>query len=124
MNVCYDRVEYSLPLLVVSGKGPALQLLGRNWLEKMELNWPIIICCNMLDDVGSNLKTVNFFLQRFGCCTMLYSFGCVHATPFSLVYNSLEILKLAKADNKIRKLRGVIGFFGFGVHFGLRIFRS
>ena len=40
VNVCYDGVEYSLTLLVVGGKGPAL--LGRNWLEKIKLNWPII----------------------------------------------------------------------------------
>ena len=33
MNVCYDGIEYSLPLLVVGGKGPTL--LGRNWLEKI-----------------------------------------------------------------------------------------
>ena len=26
----------------------------------------VAICCNMLDDVGSNLKTVKFFLQHFG----------------------------------------------------------
>ena len=36
VNVCCDGVEYSLPLLVVGGKGPAL--LGRNWLEKIKLN--------------------------------------------------------------------------------------
>ena len=41
VNVCYDGIEYSLPLLVVGGKGPAL-LAGRNWLEKIKLNWPII----------------------------------------------------------------------------------
>jgi len=40
VNVCYEGVEYSLPLLVVGGKGPSL--LGRNWLEKIKLNWPII----------------------------------------------------------------------------------
>ena len=40
MNVCYDGVEYSVPLLVVGSKGPTL--LGRNWLEKIKLNWPII----------------------------------------------------------------------------------
>ena len=34
----------------------------------------------MVDDVGSNLKTIKFFVQRFGCCMMLYSFGNVHAT--------------------------------------------
>ena len=40
VNVCYDGIEYSLPLFVVGGKGPAL--VGRNWLEKIKLNWPII----------------------------------------------------------------------------------
>ena len=40
VSVCYDGVEYSWPLLVVGGKGPAL--LGRNWLEKIKLSWPII----------------------------------------------------------------------------------
>ena len=34
----------------------------------------------MLDDVGSNLKTVKFFVQHFGCCMMLYVFGHIHAT--------------------------------------------
>ena len=38
----------------------------------------------MLDDVGSNLKTVKFFVQHFGCCMMLYSFGHVHATLLRL----------------------------------------
>ena len=39
------------------------------------------ICCNMLDDVGSNLKMVKMFVHNFGCCMMLlYSFGQVHPT--------------------------------------------
>ena len=37
---CSDGVEYSLPLLVVGGKG--LPLLGRNWLDKTKLNWSVI----------------------------------------------------------------------------------
>ena len=40
----------------------------------------VAIRCNMLDDVGSNLKTVKFFVQHFGCCMMLYSFGLAHTT--------------------------------------------
>ena len=40
----------------------------------------VATCRNMLDDVGSNLKTINFFVQHFGCCMMLYSFSHVHAT--------------------------------------------
>ena len=38
--MCYDGVEYSLQVLVVGSKGPAL--LGRNWLEKIKPNWPVI----------------------------------------------------------------------------------
>ena len=40
----------------------------------------VAICCNMLDDVGSNLKTVKFSFNIFGFYMMLYSFGHVHAT--------------------------------------------
>ena len=36
---------------------------------------PVAICCNMFDDVGSNLKTVKFFVEHFGCCMMMYSFA-------------------------------------------------
>ena len=44
----------------------------------------VAICCNMLDDAGSILKMVKFFVQHFVCCMMLYSFGHVDATlgPF------------------------------------------
>lgn len=35
--VKYGDQEISLPLLVVTGSGPSL--LGRNWLEKIRLNW-------------------------------------------------------------------------------------
>ena len=31
----------------------------------------------MLQHVGLNLKTVKFFVQHFGCCVTLYSFGHV-----------------------------------------------
>ena len=34
----------------------------------------------MLDNVGSNLKTVTFFVQHLGCCMILYLFGHVQAT--------------------------------------------
>ena len=36
VNVCYDGVEYSVPLLVVGSKGPTL--LSRNWLEEIKLD--------------------------------------------------------------------------------------
>ena len=42
---------------------------------------PVVICCNMLDDIRSNLiKKVKFFVQHFGCCMMLYFFGHVDTT--------------------------------------------
>ena len=56
MNVCYDGVEYSVPLLVVGSKGPAL--LGRNWLEKIKLNWPII------KQLSSHNKRLEEILQK------------------------------------------------------------
>ena len=56
VNVCYDGVEYSQPLLVVGGKGPAL--LGRNWLEKIKLNWPII------KQLSSHNKRLEEILQK------------------------------------------------------------
>ena len=56
VNVCYDGIEYSLPLLVVGGKGPAL--LGRNWLEKIKLNWPII------KQLSSHNKRLEEILQK------------------------------------------------------------
>ena len=56
MNVCYEGVEYSLPLLVVGGQGPAL--LGRNWLEKIKLNWPII------KQLSSHNKRLEEILQK------------------------------------------------------------
>ena len=41
---------------------------------------PVAICWNKLDDDGSNLKTVKFYVQHFGCCMMLCSFGHVRTT--------------------------------------------
>ena len=56
VNVCYDGVEYSVPLLVVGSKG--LALLGRNWLEKIKLNWPII------KQLSSHNKRLEEILQK------------------------------------------------------------
>ena len=54
--------------------------VGHNMLHTF--GHPAAMCWNMLDDVESNLKTVKFFVQHFGCM-MLYSFGYVHATLHS-----------------------------------------
>ena len=38
--VSYEENKFKLPLLVVNGNSPAL--LGRNWLDEICLNWPVI----------------------------------------------------------------------------------
>ena len=40
VEVCYEQQAMTLPLLVVAGIGASL--LGRNWLEKITLNWKAI----------------------------------------------------------------------------------
>ena len=37
VNVNYNGQSAELPLIVTPGRGPAL--LGRNWLEKVKLDW-------------------------------------------------------------------------------------
>ena len=40
VNVKYGRQQNQLPVCVVKGNGPSL--LGRNWLQKITLNWKSI----------------------------------------------------------------------------------
>lgn len=56
VDVSYEGQEYSLPLVVVPGEGPAL--LGRNWLEEIKLNWPRI------KQLISHDKRLEEFLQK------------------------------------------------------------
>ena len=37
VNVKYGRQQHQLPVYVVNGNGPSL--MGRNWLQKITLNW-------------------------------------------------------------------------------------
>lgn len=39
-KVTYENQTADLPLIVVKGKGPSL--CGRNWLQKIKLNWKMI----------------------------------------------------------------------------------
>ena len=79
VNMCYDGVEYSLPLLVVGGKGPAL--LGRNWLQKIKLNWPII------KQLSSHNKQLKEILQKRaqlfeeGLRTLQWTKAKIHVDP-------------------------------------------
>ena len=50
-------------------------IVGYNMLHKFD--HPVAICCNMLDDVGTNLKRSNFsrnILVVVWCCTRLATF--------------------------------------------------
>ena len=77
--MCYDGVEYSLQVLVVGGKGPAL--LGRNWLEKIKLNWPIV------KQLSSHNKRLEDILQKHaqlfeeGLGTLQEATAKIHVDP-------------------------------------------
>ena len=49
-------------------------IVGQNMLHTFAHH--VVICCNILDDVVSNLKTARFFVQHFGywCCAGLATF--------------------------------------------------
>ena len=53
LPVVYEGQEQCLPLLVVEGNGPAL--LGRNWLEKLKLNWQNILQVRVAESLSGVL---------------------------------------------------------------------
>ena len=56
VEVSYQRQNVTLPLLIVPGKGP--NLMGRNWLEHIKLNWSELHNVNCpLFSLGNVLKT-------------------------------------------------------------------
>ncbi|KAJ8356836.1 hypothetical protein SKAU_G00196300 [Synaphobranchus kaupii] len=57
--VQYEEQKANLPLVVVKGDRPAL--LGRNWLEKIKLNWQSIFSVEKVTDTDAAVKEV---LQR------------------------------------------------------------
>lgn len=58
VQVAYGEQRVTLPLLVVKGGGPSL--FGRNWLEKIKLDWPAIhkIQENPLDGILAQYQLV------------------------------------------------------------------
>ena len=54
VDVCYGKQQVTLPLVIVKGKGPSL--FGRNWLERIKLDWPAIHKLQE-DPLGSILST-------------------------------------------------------------------
>ena len=55
VNVAYQSQEAMLLLLVVAGEGPSL--IGRNWLEHIQLNWSDIKLINSFISLGSVLDS-------------------------------------------------------------------
>lgn len=55
-----------LPILVVDGTGPSL--LGRNWLQKIKLNWLLICSVNRTTQTDNVLrKHSELFCEELGC---------------------------------------------------------
>lgn len=78
-TVSYEGKEFQLPLLVVNGEGPAL--LGRNWLEEIRLNWPMI---KKLTPVNGQLhKVIQSYPQLFqeGLGTLNGATAKIHVNP-------------------------------------------
>ena len=50
VKVEYGEQRVTVPLLVVKGGGPSL--FGRNWLEKIKLNWPAIHKIRTREPIG------------------------------------------------------------------------
>ena len=71
VQVRHNSQELQLPLLVVEGDGP--NLLGQNWLEKLQINWKSVnlleggavnvdqLCSEFADVFQSGLSTLNGF---------------------------------------------------------------
>ena len=69
MNVVYRGDSFKLPLVVIEGTGPIL--FGRNWLERIRLDWRSICMVTtlmQLDGVDSLLeKYPDVFADELGC---------------------------------------------------------
>ena len=59
VKVQYGKQEAKLPVVVVSGNGPAL--LGRNWLHAIKLNWRYTkhVCCGVEDLLKKHASLFN-----------------------------------------------------------------
>ena len=65
VQVEYESQALILPLIVVKGHGPSL--FGRNWLEKIKLNWSTIHTVTISSALDNLLlKHQNLFHDRLG----------------------------------------------------------
>ena len=58
VQVKYDGQEETLPLIVVAGNGPTL--LGRNWLEKIQIDWKSL----KIQRVAKDTQTVENLIKK------------------------------------------------------------
>ena len=81
VNVSYQGADYTLPLLVVGGDGPAL--LGRNWLEQIKLYWPgikqLASTCHDKQLEGILQKHAQLFQEGLG--TLKGTAAKIHVDP-------------------------------------------
>ena len=78
-------------------------IVGHNMLHTF--GHPVAICCNMLDDVGSNLKMVKFFTRlatfKQNCCTRACALGPLVARQWPGAQKhrhfALKMLKMLRA---------------------------
>ena len=58
--MCYEDQQEELPLLVVRGTGASL--LGRNWLQKIRLNWQEV---HQLQQIPALQETLKRYAEVF-----------------------------------------------------------
>ena len=56
VSVSHNNQRENLDLYVVDNNGPAL--LGRQWLEKLKINWTEVVCVNSIEDVIGKYSSV------------------------------------------------------------------
>ena len=86
-------------------------IVGHNMLQLPTFGNPVVICCKMLDDVGSNLKKVKCSAQHFDCtrlatftrhcCTRACAIGPICCAPGTGAHKhrhvALKMMKMLRA---------------------------
>jgi predicted aspartyl protease len=62
-SVKYEEQEIVLPVLVIQGKGP--NLIGRNWLQKIKLNWRNIFQLEEANTTNTTTQRVEELVQKY-----------------------------------------------------------
>ena len=87
VKVCHNGQEKCLPLVVVSGEGPSL--LGRNWLDQLQLDWTSVFHIKTELDVERILAEHQDVFNE--------ELGKLHGTTIKLYIDSKSVPKFCKA---------------------------